>query len=158
MKDKYYSKISLYIDNQCNASETAEIRKHLKTCEECKKKYHEFLALKQDAKRLMSYAVSPFFARKVVAMAKHRRRETFWNALLIIPRPLLNAAFILSIVIITIIAMPWLGSTTGNDSGANVVENSLVSENVWPDNALETNDEALQFALNESEEARGETK
>ncbi len=158
MKDKYYPKISLYIDDQCSAGEAAEIRKHLQNCKVCQKKYHEFLALKKDAKALKSFAVSPFFASKVVAMAKRRTKETFWSALEIIPRPLLNAAFILSIVIIVVVAMPRQKSTPMNDPVVNIVESGMVSENDWPDTGLETNDEALQFALNEFEEARGEIK
>ena len=158
MKDKYYSKISLYIDDQCTAAESVEIRKHLQTCEECRKKYHEFLALKKDAKGLKTFTVSPFFAGKVVSLAKRRKKETFWSALEIIPRPLLNAAFVLSIVIIVIVAMPWKNSSTVKDPASNIIENSLVSENDWPDQSLDTNDEALQFALNDFEEAGGETK
>jgi len=158
MKDKYFSKISLYIDDQCTPAEAVEIRKHLQSCDKCRKRYHEFLALKKDAQKLKSFSVSPFFAAKVVAMAKHRNKESFWSALEIIPRPLLNAAFILSIVIIVVVTMPWQSSTTTNDPAANIIESSFVSENDWPDQSLETNDEALQFALNESEEATGEIK
>ncbi|NOY61480.1 MAG: hypothetical protein GXO75_21415 [Calditrichaeota bacterium] len=158
MKDKYSAEISLYIDDQCTPARAAEIRQHLQSCDKCRKQYHEFLALKKNAKRLKSFSVSPFFADRIVAMAKRRKQESFWSALEIIPRPLLNAAFILSVVIIVVVAMPRQSATTANDSASNIIESSLVSENDWPHQSLETNDEALQFALDESEEATGEIK
>lgn len=158
MKDKYYAKISLYVDGQCTTIEKVKIGKHLQTCDKCRERYQQFMALKKDAQAFKSFHVSPFFASKVVSMAKRRKQETFWNALEIIPRPLLNAAFIFSILIIAIVAMPWQKPTSVNDPVANMVESSLTSENDWPEPDLETNDEALQFVLNDFEEARGETK
>ncbi|MFC2166355.1 anti-sigma factor family protein [Acidobacteriota bacterium] len=68
-------KISDYVDNELNATESQSLKKHLDGCSECQKLYEDFRKIKSDAKGLAEFSPSGQTWFKIAAGIKEKQNE-----------------------------------------------------------------------------------
>jgi hypothetical protein len=153
MNRKHVHNLSAYLDGEDTPPQRAATEQHLQECSSCYKKYQLLLEIRRQAQRLRSFPVRPTFTSQVMSRLNDVRKESLWNVIDLIPRPLVNGLFIVSLILIAIVAIPF-------DSASKMQQQPMISE-LYPLpesemlQTLDTRDEALQFALNNNEEFSG---
>lgn len=149
MKRSHLGKqISVFIDGETEPKETKEIKTHLQECAQCKQVYHSFKEIRKASLDLKSFSTSPYFAQKVMANYQARKKESFWNSFDFLPRPIVHGALIVSIIIVTILSWPQKQTIQVVEELSETSDYTVIFEN-GTNETLATNDQALQFALND---------
>ena len=149
MSRKHVHHLSAYLNGEDTPLQQAATERHLKECSSCYKKYLLLLEIRRQAQGLRSYPVRPTFTSQVMSRLNDVRKESLWNVIDLIPRPLVNGLLIMSVILIGIVAIPF-------DSASRMQQQPMSSE-LYPLpetemlQTLDTNDETLQFALNNEE-------
>ena len=86
-EDKFTEKLSLWLDNELEEAEVAQLRAHLKQCTTCQKTYSEMQHLDQWLRGVATVMVSPSgeFSRRVeagLAQVQPQRAWQLWLAML----------------------------------------------------------------------------
>jgi len=150
MKDSHIkSLISDYIDGILDDSTRARVEQHLQSCRECQRVYQDFKRIKSELNSLNSISASPFFASKVMTAYKSVRTGSFWAGFNFLPRPVIHGAIIVSLLILFFIGWPQFHHTSGTtQESVNSLDYVLTETEPWAEVPLNTDDQALQFALN----------
>lgn len=67
--------LSAYLDNALNDLERRQLERHLPRCAPCNKKFEEFARLAELLRHRKALPVPPFFAERLSATIRARRRE-----------------------------------------------------------------------------------
>ena len=148
MKEFHITDFSSLLDNGLSPDEEKRCQEHLKRCPSCREKFETLSAIVSESKGLKSFPVSPFFASKVLAKAREQKSESLWSAFDLLPRPLVYALLMASVIIIGFIAAPAPVEETAIEPIDPLAETDLP--------AISSDEEALQFALNGIENLPGE--
>ena len=101
-------------------------------------------AFTSKARVLRDVPADPFFAARVMARHKERKTVTFWGIFENMPGVLVQAAYVMSILIMIFILYSHRDSSL---AGMVQIQESYLFQSPWPDEALTSQDQALQFAL-----------
>ena len=154
MKQNHFdSSFSAYLDGELESRENNAISQHLSGCPECQKRLAVLKRVRSDSSKLGHYQINPFFAQRILAEYKSHRQESFWNSLALIPRAIVQGAIAIAVAILLLLLWP---QPTHRPSESNIpltIEYRIILDGDWAVQALETNDQALTFALNQNGEA-----
>jgi len=152
MKKAHFDKqISAYLDGEIRNSEREKIDKHLLECSQCQELFQIFKETREAALKIEGFRVSPYFAKKVIANFQTRERESFWNSFDFLPRPIIHAALVVSVIILVILPWPLKQDTQTLEDLSDTSDYTAIFVN-GANETLTTNDQALQFALNDGSE------
>jgi anti-sigma factor RsiW len=139
---KHPKELSSHIDGTCSNSVKKRVKQHLETCPECEKFVTEYHEMRQEMISLDGYPVPAYFATKVLAKAREQARETVWNAFDILPKRVVEAMLVMSVVVIVALSLPVTSESTNGEISLDPIASNQATT------TLETNDDILQFALN----------
>jgi len=141
-------KISAYLDNETTAEESDAIEHHLAECTQCQELAKNIQKIKTSNLQFKNISVSPYFAQKVLASFRAQQRTTFWNYFDFLPRPLIYSALVVSVIVIAILFRPNKQMTQVADDSTS--DYAVIFDNGQTSDAIVTNDQALQFALEDA--------
>ena len=159
MKKKLIQQLLLdYIDGTLDERRKEEIESLLETRQEYQELYKNLLALKSDLASLKKYSPSPFFAQRVLAEHRQRRQQGFWQSFNFLPRRLVHAALITSVILLLLSGWPHFFATETPQQNDAILtsEDILINTDALADQSLSTDDQALQFALMDKSLNEGE--
>lgn len=142
--------LSSFVDGELSSAQQKLVENHLASCEKCRAMLAVFQRLHAAAAEPV-FKKNPFFAQRVLAELKSRKREGFWQVFDLIPRPLIVTGLVLSIVTLTVFALPQ--NQTSSDLYTSEVA-LFYGDQV--DQTMVTNDQALAIAINMNQVANGE--
>jgi hypothetical protein len=133
---------------------------HFPTTEEAEEMKRQFLDEKDadckleayqlflnQAKTLQNIPPGPFFAARVMNKWKNRKSSTFWSSFEFVPRYFIEAVYVISIIIVG--AVLWRHFIITNiQTGLAQNEETYILQVQWPEEVIDSKDQALQFALN----------
>jgi hypothetical protein len=99
------------------------------------------------AKSLQNVPPGPFFTARIVNRWKNRKNSTFWTSFEFVPRYLIEAVYIISIFIVGIVLWRHL-FFTNIQNGLAQNEPTYLLQVQWPEETINSEEQALQFALN----------
>jgi len=140
---KVESMLSELVDATLSSSDEKFVRKHLETCAHCRALHRSFQELHAFTENGPSILVRPGFAQRVMAEYNFRRGEKIWQLFDAIPRPLVTVGLALSIVLVSLFALPLLSPPRDNFES----EYTFLFDGNAEANHV-TDDQALAIALN----------
>ncbi len=139
---KHPKNLSSYIDGTCLDSEKMKIEQHIEKCPECWNFVSQYNEMRQEMTSLDGYPVPAFFATKVLAKAREQARESIWNAFDILPKRVVEALVVVSVVVIVALSLPISSESSNGEISIDPIASAQTTI------SLDTNDDVLQYALN----------
>lgn len=139
---KHPKDLSGYIDGTCSNSEKKRIEQHFDSCSECRNFVNQYSEMRQEMTSLDGYPVPAYFATKVLAKAREQARESIWNALDLLPKRVVEAMVIISVVVIVALSLPVSSESSNGEVTMDPISSAQTTI------SLETKDDVLQYALN----------
>jgi anti-sigma factor RsiW len=151
-KNHVSSYLSEYLDGAPGAKKKAQISEHLAECPECRKEYALFQSMRTECLTLAKVETNPFFVQRVIAEYRKKEKESFWGSFELIPRLIIQGAFIISIIIFIVLFLPIMPGDQSTVELPRLADYSLITDQQSTEQVLETNDQALLFALSADSE------
>ncbi len=149
-KNHYDSDISAYLDGELEPRRHATISQHIAGCPECQQQLLILQRMRSASAKLRTFRTNPFFAQKVLAAYRIRRQESFWSSFALIPRAIVQGAIIVAVAILLLLFWPQ-STHKASESGVPLPsEYRIILDEDWAMQTIETNDQALTFALNQN--------
>jgi hypothetical protein len=142
--------LSSYVDGELSSAQQKCVENHVASCKTCRAMLADFQRLHAVAAEPV-FKKNPFFAQRVLAELKSRKREGFWQVFDLIPRPVIVTGLVLSVVTLTVFAFPQ--SKTSSDLYTSEVALFYGDQ---AEQTMVTNDQALAIAININEVVNGE--
>ncbi len=120
-QDRYTEKISLWLDDELNTAEIAELHTHMATCSQCQNAYQGMRHVDQlllEAAKVM-VAPLPGFAHRVEARLVYNRPKKAWQIWLALGAMVVGALIFLSFWVVT-------GGITLYGLGTSLLDTGLV--------------------------------
>ncbi len=152
-KEHFDDSLSVYLDGELEPQENKVTDQHLRACPQCQKRLAGLKSVRSACAKLATYKTNPFFAHRVIAEYKSRRQESFWNSFASIPRALAQGAIVMALAILFLLLWPEPTHKPSESSTPLTSEYRIILDEEWTVQPLETNDQALTFALNQNGEA-----
>jgi len=139
--------LSAWLDDQLSPADKAAVEQHLKQCRRCQNLLADLQQVRARTRQQRSYAVSPFFASRVLAGYRSAAAETFWSELDRLWRPFLRWAAVAAIILVALLA--WPQDDQALENAVQVTEVELLSGQQELVQSLGDMNQVLQFALSQ---------
>lgn len=137
--------VSAWLDDELGPADKAAMEQHLKVCRHCQNLLAELQQVRAMARQQPAYAVSPFFAARVLAGYRRASAETIWSELAHLWHPFLRWAAVAAMILVALLA--WPQNDQALENAVQVTEAELLSGQQEIVQTLGDMDQVLQFAL-----------
>jgi anti-sigma factor RsiW len=137
--------VSAWLDDELGPADKAAMEQHLQVCRHCQNLLAELQQVKAMTRQQPAYAVSPFFASRVLAEYRRATAETIWSELDQLWRPFLRWAAVAAVILVALLA--WPRNDQALENAVQVTEAELLSGQHELIQSLGDMDQVLQFAL-----------
>ncbi len=137
--------VSAWLDDELGPADKAAVEEHLKVCRHCQNLLAELQQVKAMTQQQPAYAVSPFFASRVLAGYRRATAETIWSELDHLWHPFLRWAAVTAMILVALLA--WPRNDQALENAVQVTEAELLSGQPELIQSLGDMDQVLQFAL-----------
>ncbi|NLP11302.1 hypothetical protein GX408_12980 [bacterium] len=137
--------VSAWLDDELGPADKAAMEQHLKVCRHCRNLLAELQQVRAITRQQPAYAVSPYFASRVLDGYRRASAETIWSELDHLWHPFLRWAAVATMILVALLA--WPRNDQALENAVQVTEAELLSGQNELIQSLGDMDQVLQFAL-----------
>jgi anti-sigma factor RsiW len=140
--------LSTYLDGELDPERVDQLEQHLLQCPQCRRALSVLQKIRKLTQKNAGYPVSAFFATRVMTRYRTAIQSSPWMDFNYLLQPFLRWAAVLAIILMGLLIWPERVLLVNQTSDAGYY--NLLQENQELIESLSSNDQVLQFALNQT--------